>query len=338
LRKILIAVTFRPFNGDDYNSTIQELFVKSIANQTYQNYEVIVTTFGEKDPSNILRKYTDKFTVYDSSSKSYFFKTIDNATKHAERGKNIMLWSNADSIFDDNFFDEIIGNFVEGQAGTSYPNYHYYNLDDFSAKKYNNNYDFYGQRARPELSKRKYLKSFFWYDPNIYISEAQYIDADLLMAKKNNSIYSELFNIEHVPGVSIFISLSALAKSHVNLIYKSRIHVLENSRIFGSQSKLKKDDFLEVQASNDESKTERFSLYDGAFDEILKWAKHNNVPDFYLYGGKYSSRKYSAHSSFIPVGNYHQKLHYAIYLLYWWLFPRNKFKLFSYFSRLLRSH
>jgi hypothetical protein len=335
MRKILIAVTFRPFNGGDYNSKIQELFIKSIASQTYLDYELIVTTYsGEKSPRKILEKYISKFTIYEDNSQSYYFKTIDNAVKHSERGQNIILWSNADSIFDSNFFEEIIRNFVEGQAGTSYPNLHYYNLDDFGAGRINDIYSFKENNGRPELSKRRYLNSFFSYDPNIYIAEAQYIDADLLMDHKGGSVYRALLDCSHVPGVSIFLSISALAKTHVNLIYKTKIHIIENSRISGSTTKLKKDDNLEQRANTIESKTDRFNTYNDEYKKIIKWSEGINIDLKYHQGSMYSSKKFIMHSTFEPVGSVLQKLIYRSYLMYWWMFPRKKFKLFSLFKKI----
>lgn len=45
--KIILCTTFRDFKGTE-NDEIQYRFLDGIRQQTYQNYQVVTTTFGEK--------------------------------------------------------------------------------------------------------------------------------------------------------------------------------------------------------------------------------------------------------------------------------------------------
>jgi hypothetical protein len=324
-REVLIAITFREFN-DDYNSKIQEKCIESIAKQSYGNFKLVVTTFGERSPKSIIEKYTDKYIIFEEvKNKSYFFQTIQNCINLSKKSKNIILWTNADNIFDNNFFYEIVKNFMPGQAGTSYPNFHYYNLDDYYEKKPNNNFDYKSLTARPLLEKRKYVKSFFSYDPNLFIADAQYIDADVLLTDK--SLYKEVLPLEFLPGISVFLTFSALASSHINLIFKSKIHIIENSRALRAKTREKNNDLEEYKASVIESKSERFKKYDKAFEKVFTFAEKNGVNSKYMKSSILCSRKFYMHSRFIPIGNLVQKSYYYVYKLYWFLFPKKKFKL-----------
>lgn len=324
-REILVAITFREFS-DDYNSRIQERCIESIANQTYENFRLVITTYGEKDPGSIVEKYTDKYVIYEeNNNKSYFFQTIQNCIDLSKKGGNIILWTNADNIFDQNFFHEMIKNFKLKQAGTSYPNFHYYNLDDYCEKKPNTNFDYKNLIGRPLLKKRKYIKYFFNYDPNVFIADAQYIDADVLLS--DEFIYKDMLPLEHVPGIGVFLAFSALATSHVNLIFKSKIHIIENSRVLGAKTREKCNDIDDYSSVIDESKTERFSKYDEALDKIIYFSKGKGVNPKYYKPSMFYSRKFYMHSKFSPVGNLAQSTFYFMYKTYWFFFPKKKFKL-----------
>lgn len=324
-REILVAITFREFS-DDYNSRIQERCIESIANQTYENFRLVITTYGEKDPGSIVEKYTDKYVIYEeNNNKSYFFQTIQNCIDLSKKGDNIILWTNADNIFDKNFFYEMIKNFKPKQAGTSYPNFHYYNLDDYCENRPNTLFDYKNGVGRPLLKKRKYIKSFFNYDLNVFISEAQYIDADVLLSKK--CIYEDMLPLEHIPGIGIFLAFSSLANTHMNLIFKSKIHVIENSRVFGAKSRDKCNDFSDYSHSIAEGKLERFSKYNDALDKIIDFAKTKDVNQKFYKSSYACSRKYSMHSCYHPVGKMYQIVYYYFYKLCWFLFPKKKFKI-----------
>jgi hypothetical protein len=45
--KIIVCTTFRDFTGSE-NDDIQRLFLSSLDFQSYKNFELVVTLFGEK--------------------------------------------------------------------------------------------------------------------------------------------------------------------------------------------------------------------------------------------------------------------------------------------------
>ncbi len=323
-REILIAITFREFS-DDYNSQIQEKCIESIANQTYKNFKLIVTTFGEKNPEYFLKKYTNNFVIFEEkNNKSYFFQTIQNCINISEQGKHIILWTNADNIFDKNFFFEMVKNFIPYQAGTSYPNFHYYNLDDYCENRPNTNFDYKAGVGRPLLNRRKYIKSFFDYDPNVFIADAQYIDADVLLSDKY--IYDKMLPLEHVPGIGVFLGFTSLASNYINLVFKSKIHIIENSRVLGAKSREKCNDTVDYDSVIAERKDERFSKYNDALEKIIAFAKSRGVNSKFYKPSFFYSRKYYMHTRYRPVGNINQVVYYHFYKLYWFLFPKKKFK------------
>ena len=136
MREIIIACTFRSFRND-YISNLQRYFLKSLENQTYSNFKLVVTDFDDKNLITNLKKYKIKFKIYKSNKikflkkkKSFFSfsETIYNATKQLKKNKSILLHTNVEVIFDKNFFEEIIKNFEPNCSIYSFPNLQYKNI------------------------------------------------------------------------------------------------------------------------------------------------------------------------------------------------------------------
>lgn len=124
-KKIYLCTTFREFNGNK-NAKIQEKFLQTIKNQTYDNYELIITTFGEKTVAPFLKSFfsENKVKVIDMPKVGYRYSLTDvviNAIDNvAEPG--ILIWSTCDIEFDKNYFETLNGAFCSGLSGITHPN------------------------------------------------------------------------------------------------------------------------------------------------------------------------------------------------------------------------
>ena len=86
-KKILIVTTLREFKNDIHNKT-QIAFLNSIKNQTYQNYELIITEFYEKNLTSELSKLKVKFRLVKSKILSELEK-FDAKYSHWEFVDNV---------------------------------------------------------------------------------------------------------------------------------------------------------------------------------------------------------------------------------------------------------
>jgi len=138
MKKILICTTFREFNGSS-NDQIQRLFLSSLKNQTYNNWELIVTTFNEKNVENTLNQLSIHNKVFYSHNKSCRFsltEVFENCISSIEEtDKNIIIWTTCDVIFDNNFFENIIKNYSKNFCGTSHPHFIFDNIKNLEINK-----------------------------------------------------------------------------------------------------------------------------------------------------------------------------------------------------------
>ena len=160
MREILVTVTMRDFKGKGTDD-IQKLFLRSIAHQTYQNYKLVVTLYGEKNVENVLIEEKIKHICIPTKitdNTLSFTEIVSNAFQFLQKGKHIILYTNADNVFDKNYFQEIINNFSSGVGGTSYPPLHYYSIDQYNRKE-SNHYRIYSERSiYVPYEKRKLVK------------------------------------------------------------------------------------------------------------------------------------------------------------------------------------
>lgn len=134
MKKIILCTTFRDFTGSE-NDEIQKLFLQSIASQTYKNFELVVTLFGEKNVERELEKYHFATYFYNHEAGDYRYSltpVLNNAIEYGlGSGKDfVLLWTTCDVIYDDNFFQEIINASQTNLLGTSHPHATYQCLDD----------------------------------------------------------------------------------------------------------------------------------------------------------------------------------------------------------------
>lgn len=137
-KKIVIAATFRDFNGNA-NDQIQRLFLKSIRNQTHQNYLLAVTTFREKNVARALSEEGVSHVIFQGDAGEHRYSLTQvmlNGIKVSKEYKDsIMLWTTSDVVFDPHFFENIAARTGSQTCGTSYPHTMYDSVEDYAKRK-----------------------------------------------------------------------------------------------------------------------------------------------------------------------------------------------------------
>lgn len=136
--KIIVCTTFRDFKGTD-NDNIQLKFLENIKNQTYQDFLLVTTTFGEKNVKKVVDGLLGEKSIVIESNipKEYKFSLTDvvlNGIRVANdlSDQSIIIWCTCDIIFDSNFFQIIANNYAEGVSGIVHPNAIYTSLSDIN--------------------------------------------------------------------------------------------------------------------------------------------------------------------------------------------------------------
>jgi hypothetical protein len=208
-KKIIVCTTFRDFTGSE-NDTIQKMFLESIENQTYKNYELVVTLFGEKNVEKELEKYNFKSRFYNVTVDdcrysltqvllNSFQENIDNS---------IILWITCDIILDNNFFEQIVSKTKSNSIGTSHPHLIYSSIKDFQ---------------KSNTSKREKLFSGF----DLIFFDNSILNEKVIRKVIENYVYKDWGIFEH-----FLISLNELVPqcSMINLYDISKISKIENDR------------------------------------------------------------------------------------------------------------
>jgi hypothetical protein len=140
-KKIYIATTFREFD-DSANDEIQRVFLSSLQNQSYKNWQLVVTVFHEKTVKNVVRSIIPDAIIMKTDAVGYKFSLTDvllNAIRVASNDKkSVIMWTTCDVVFENNFLENIIRNYSRSFSGTSHPHMIYSNLEDL--KNINNNF------------------------------------------------------------------------------------------------------------------------------------------------------------------------------------------------------
>lgn len=134
--KIILCTTFRDFKGIE-NDQIQYMFLDSIRDQTYQDFLVVVTTFGEKKVEGVVKDYFgEKCITRDAQLPSgYRFSLTDvvlNATSVIKELKEdcVVIWCTCDIKLPSDLFQKLAVNYKAGFAGIVHPNICYKTLED----------------------------------------------------------------------------------------------------------------------------------------------------------------------------------------------------------------
>jgi hypothetical protein len=133
MRKIIVATTFRDFNGNA-NDKIQRMFLKSIRNQTHQDYVLVVSVFKEKNVEEALKEAGVKYIVKKEeigTAKFSMTRVTENALDiAAEYPESIFVWATCDTIMNPRFFEYLANLKETSLCGTSYPHIGYRTLED----------------------------------------------------------------------------------------------------------------------------------------------------------------------------------------------------------------
>ena len=133
-QQILVCMTFREFDGD-INDRIQRLALQSIKDQTYQNYKLIVTVYREKNVQNVLSEYGFDYVIHECQIEDDYThswtEVISNSFKYLQKNQHIIYWTQADTVIEDNFFEQIVTNYQEGYCGTSWPILYHKSIEDY---------------------------------------------------------------------------------------------------------------------------------------------------------------------------------------------------------------
>jgi hypothetical protein len=136
-RRIVVCTTFRSFDGSP-NDRIQREFLRSIAAQTYPDWELVVTIFRETGVEEALQEAGVPYTVVQGSVGDYRFSLTEvllNAVTHSDSlaEASILLWTTCDVVFPSHLFKNIVHGFRPGDAGTSHPHREAAFYDDYLA-------------------------------------------------------------------------------------------------------------------------------------------------------------------------------------------------------------
>ena len=230
-REILVCLTFREFD-DSVNTQIMWEFLEGLKCQTYQNFRLIVTNFREKKVKSALKKSGLPFEFHQSKRKDCLYcwtEVVGNGFEYLKKGEHILLWSNIDNIFDPNFFEEIIKNFEPGIAGTSHPHLTYASFADYKKGIV---------RDFSEQSKEKKIDHFWELNPNYWVPDTVFVDGDVMLKKKNQKVFFSYLHKDRHLGIVQTLCLPWFADRMINLVFKTKIHLVQNAR---SEEKIVKE-------------------------------------------------------------------------------------------------
>jgi len=211
---IIVCTTFRDFKGSE-NDEIQRMFLKSLENQTYKNFELVVTLFGEKNVQSEVKKFNFKSFFYNSDIENKYryslTKVILNAIKHSSSNKEenfLILWTTCDVIYENNFFATIIKNYKNNVIGTIHPHITYSSILKFNEKNTN---------------KKEQLFSGF----DLIYFDKEFLSNHKIKYSFENYIFYDWGVFEH-----FLIALNELNKSSnmINIYKESKIYKIENDR------------------------------------------------------------------------------------------------------------
>ncbi len=316
MRQILISVTFREFNGD-VNDKIQRVFLEGIRNQTYKNYKLIVTNFRERLVKKTLEQSGLPFEFHQSRKSCWhsFTEMIANTFPHLEKGKHIILWTNADNIFEPNLFEEIIKNFEPNSGGTSYPHMTYFSLEDFK-KSYSVD-RYHGVDKYHENP----IKSFYPLDPTFFVPDTIYVDGDAILDPKNQKLFLEHEIVGSWPGVAQTLMFAFFVPKLKNLIYKTKIAAIENVRTPNQTVRSKRLETRKKEKKKvNEIAKKRRPEWDRNTLTIMNFCKVKGIPERYwkttFFTHYITNNKFLQHKKYKAVGSLWQKMAYMIYLYF----------------------
>ncbi len=235
MKKILITTTFRDFEEGNKNSEMQVDFLKSLIAQTYQNFIVVVTLFGEKNVEKVVRKYLgDKvfFVEKKIPSELRYSPTeviCSGIEMNSELFADVILDCSGDIKLEDNFLECVEKNVKAGYMGVSVP--HIFVND-------------YGEIVRSVEEEPDCIDVRF-FDAKILCKEEVYLKF------KNYALY-DWGGIEH------FITAIGVkyADVMINIFAESKVIKKDNDRVAANES----DKYMKLGVARNHRKLRRLAL------------------------------------------------------------------------------
>lgn len=134
MKKIIVTTTFRDFKGN-INDKMQLKFLYSLKKQVYQNFVLVVTTFGEKEVENVVRKIMGEKAVFYEARKQgdYRYSLSEVLLNGIEYGKtnpvDIIVDCSSDIILQENFLEIVESYYADYYSGICHPNI-FYDIND----------------------------------------------------------------------------------------------------------------------------------------------------------------------------------------------------------------
>lgn len=139
--KIIFCTTFRDFKGSA-NDQIQYMFLDNLKSQTYQDFILVTTTFGEKNVKNVVDEYFNERSIVFNCEMpaNHRFSLTDvvlSGIKVAEelQEESIIVWCTCDILLEKTFCEKLISNFQKKVCGIVHPNIIYSSLDALNKKE-----------------------------------------------------------------------------------------------------------------------------------------------------------------------------------------------------------
>jgi hypothetical protein len=217
--RIIVATTFRDFKGTE-NDELQREFLKSLSYQTYRNFEIVVTLFGEKNVKSEVEKFELDSYFYDSmicgNYRYSLTEVVLNAIRHASSRYDsyLICWTTCDVIYDRTFFETIVKHYEDNYIGTSHPHIIFSSIGEFRNKSPN---------------RKVGLLSGF----DVIFFDKKFIENPKVRSNIEKYVFYDWGVFEH-----FLISLNELSNSvkMVNIYEESKIYKVENNRELTNES------------------------------------------------------------------------------------------------------
>lgn len=139
--KIVLATTFRDFKGTE-NDRIQHLFLENLKWQTFQDFTLAVTTFGEKNVERVVKETLGgrAFVRAVTVPAEYRFSLTDVVLTGMEAAKALgepclIVWCTCDVMLKEDFFQTLVDHYRAGLSGIVHPNVTYQSVEDMVVGK-----------------------------------------------------------------------------------------------------------------------------------------------------------------------------------------------------------
>ena len=139
--KIVVATTFREFKGND-NDRIQYLFLENLKRQTFRDFILAVTTFGEKRVEGVVKEHLGNRAIVKEIAvpAEYRFSLTDVVLTGMDVAKQlqedcVIVWCTCDVMLKSDFFQHIVDNYRPGLAGIVHPNMLYNTVEELECNR-----------------------------------------------------------------------------------------------------------------------------------------------------------------------------------------------------------